>query len=47
MTLKQTRLATTDAAKLSRSGSGPLAGAPSLRDFAGTSLDVLSLATIL
>jgi hypothetical protein len=51
MTVKQTWLATTDAAKLARfcetasserrSGSGPLAGAPALRDFAGTPLDSL------
>jgi hypothetical protein len=49
MTLKQARLVTADAAKLTRfyeaaslecrSGSGPLAGAPALRDFAGTPLD--------
>ena len=48
-TLKQNRLAATDAAKLTRfhetaspergSGSGPLAGAASLRAFADTPLD--------
>ena len=49
MTLKQTRLVTSDAAKLTRfydtasterrSGSGPSAGAPSPRDFPDTPLD--------
>jgi hypothetical protein len=57
MTVKQTRLATTDAAKLARfcetaslerrSGSGPLAGVPALRDFADTTFDSPWLATIL
>ena len=47
-TLKQTRLVTTDVAKLTRfcetaslerrGGSGPLAGAPALRDFAALRL---------
>jgi hypothetical protein len=56
MTVKQTRLVTTDVAKLTRfcekaslerrSGSGPLAGAPALRDFADTPLDSPWLATI-
>jgi hypothetical protein len=51
MTLKQTRLVTTDMAKRARfyetaflerhSGSGPSAGAPSLRDFVDTPLDSL------
>jgi hypothetical protein len=49
MTLKQIRLVTTDVAKLAcfygtaslerRSGSGPSAGAASLRDFVDTRLD--------
>jgi hypothetical protein len=57
MTLKQTRLVTADVAKLTRfyetasserrSGSGPSAGAPSLRDFADTPLDSSWVATIL
>jgi hypothetical protein len=56
MTVKQTRLAATDAAKLARfcetaslerrSGSGPLAGTPALRDFADTPLDSQWLAAI-
>lgn len=57
MTLKQTQLVTTDAAELTRfcetassarrSGSGPLAGAPALRDLADTPLDSPLVATIL
>jgi hypothetical protein len=57
MTVKQTRLATADAAKLARfcetaslerrSGSDPLAGVPALRDFADTTFDSPWLATIL
>jgi hypothetical protein len=56
MTAKQTRLAAADAAKLARfcetaslerrSGTGPLAGAPALRDFADTPFDSHLLATI-
>jgi hypothetical protein len=56
MTVKQTRLATTDVAKLTRfcetaslerhSGSGPLAGAPALRGLADTPLDCPLLATV-
>ena len=57
MTLKQTRPVTTDAAKLTRfhetaslerrSGSGPSAGAPTLRDLADTPLDSPCIATVL
>jgi hypothetical protein len=57
MTLKQTRLVITDVAKLTRfyetaslerrSGSGPSAGAPTLRDFVDTPLDSPLLATLL
>ena len=57
MTVKQTRLAAADAAKLARfretaslerhSGSGPLAGTPMLRDFADTLFDSSLLATLL
>jgi hypothetical protein len=56
VTVKQARLAATDAAKLARfcetaspersSGCGPLAAVPELRDFVGTSFDSPSLATI-
>ena len=57
MTVKQTRLAAADAAKLARfretaslerrSGSGPLAGTPMLLDFADTPFDSSLLATLL
>jgi hypothetical protein len=56
MTVKQTRLAAADAANPARlcetaslerrSGSGPLAGAPALRDFADTPFDSQQLATL-